>query len=76
MPKISARHAPFLFAALMSCVMAFIVTCLVTAVNTGFGNGFPARWMHAFLLAWPLACTCILIFGNRVRRIVAVITSP
>lgn len=75
MPRFSARHAPVLFALLMSCVMAFIVTCFVTLINTGFDSGFPSRWMRAFLFAWPVACTCILLFVNRVRRIVAVLTA-
>jgi hypothetical protein len=56
--------------------MTFIVTCLVTLVNTGLDNGFLLRWMRAFVLAWPVASICIMTFGNRVRRIVSVLTSP
>ncbi|HEV7617752.1 MAG TPA: DUF2798 domain-containing protein [Burkholderiaceae bacterium] len=76
MPRISTKRAPILFAILMACVMTFIVTCLVTLVNTGLGNGFLLRWMRAFVLAWPVASICIMTFGNRVRRIVSVLTSP
>ena len=76
MPRILTPRAPLLFAILMSCVMTFIVTCLVTLVNTGLGHGFVLRWMRAFVLAWPTACICIMIFGKQVRRIVSALTSP
>jgi hypothetical protein len=75
MPKLATDHTPAVFAVMMSCVMAFIVTCVVTFINTGAGAGFALRWMRAFLLAWPVACICILIFGNRVRRIATRLTT-
>ena len=59
----------------MSCVMAFIVSAFVTWINTGMGAGYVGRWMHAFLLAWPVAMTCILLFVNKVRNLVAKLTS-
>jgi ABC-type multidrug transport system permease subunit len=75
-PKFSQRHAPALFAIMMSLLMTVILTCFVTFVNTGSGNGFVARWLHAFLLAWPVAFMCILLFARHVRRIVARVTAP
>ncbi len=69
MRKFPAGAAPLVFAALMSCVMAFIVTSVVTFVNTGMDAGFVRRWLHAFLVAWPIAATCILVFRPHVQRL-------
>jgi hypothetical protein len=76
--SVAARAAPrnwaqALFAALMSCLMTFVVTCVVTLVNTGSGGNFVLRWMHAFIIAWPVACICILLFAEHVRRAAAAI---
>ena len=60
---------------MMSCVMAFIVSAFVTLVNTGLSEGYVGRWMHAFFLAWPVAMTCILLFVNKVRNLVAKLTA-
>ena len=73
--RVPQRYAPQLFAFLMSFVMAFIVTAFVTWSNTGMGEGFAGRWMHAFILAWPVAMTCILLFVNKVRNLVAKLTA-
>jgi ABC-type multidrug transport system permease subunit len=75
-PRFSQRHAPALFAVTMSLLMTVILTCFVTFVNTGAANGFARRWLHAFLLAWPVAFMCILLFANHVRRFVALLTAP
>jgi hypothetical protein len=73
--RIPHRYSHLLFALLMSFVMAFIVTAFVTWINTGMGEGFVGRWMHAFLLAWPVAMTCILLFVNKVRKLVTKLTA-
>ncbi|MDH2915786.1 MAG: DUF2798 domain-containing protein [Gallionella sp.] len=59
----------------MSCVMAFIMTAFITWVNTGLDDGYVARWMHSFVLAWPLAMACILLFANRIRGFIAKLTA-
>ena len=68
MRKLPQRYAPLIFAVLMSCVMAFIVSSVVTFVNTGINAGFVQRWLRAFLIAWPVAGTCILLFRPHVQR--------
>jgi hypothetical protein len=73
--RIPPRYTPLLFALLMSFVMAFIMTAFVTWINTGKGEGFTGRWMHSFLLAWPVAMICILLFVNRVHSLVAKLTA-
>ncbi|MDB5794332.1 MAG: hypothetical protein JWR25_711 [Noviherbaspirillum sp.] len=74
-PKFSQRHAPVLFAVVMSLIMTVILTCFVTFMNTGMGNGFMLRWLRAFLLAWPVAFICIMLFANKVRRVVTLLTA-
>ena len=59
----------------MSLSMAFIMTCIVTFLNTGYDSGFVQRWMHAFIIAWPMAFICILILARRVRSLVNHLTS-
>jgi hypothetical protein len=73
-PKFSQRHAPTLFAVVMSLIMTVVLTCFVTFMNTGAGNGFTLRWLRAFLLAWPVAFICIMLFANKVRRVVTLLT--
>lgn len=73
--RIPSRYASQLFAFLMSFVMAFIVTAFVTWSNTGLGEGYVVRWMQAFLLAWPVAMICILLFVNKIRSLVEKLTA-
>ncbi len=65
--RISRRHADSLFALLMSLSMAFIMTGIITFLNTGYDMHFVARWLHAFVIAWPIAFVCIRLLAGRVR---------
>jgi fructose-specific phosphotransferase system IIC component len=67
MMRIPSRFIPLLFPFFMSLVMAFIMTAFITWINTGLADGYVGRWMHSFLLAWPLAMACIVLFANRIR---------
>jgi len=69
------RFAPHIFALLMSLVMAIIMTAFVTWVNTGIDKGYTSRWMHSFILAWPVAMVCVLLFAHRIRSLVAKLTA-
>lgn len=40
---------------LMAGIMAFLMTAFVTWMNLGFPSDYISRWLHAFILAWPLA---------------------
>jgi uncharacterized membrane protein len=73
--RIAPRYTPQVFAFFMSLVMAFIMTAFVTWVNTGLDNGYVGRWLHSFIMAWPVALLCVLIFVNPVRALVAKITA-
>lgn len=74
MKKLPLRYAPVLFALLMSMVMAFIMTALITLINTGFDHRFHVRWAFTFVIAWPLAFVCVLIFAGKVRHVVGLLT--
>ena len=73
--RIAPRYAPQLFALLMSFVMAFIMTAFVTWVNTGFSDGYFARWAKSFIMAWPVAMVCVLLFAGRIRALVNKLTT-
>ncbi|MCZ8377181.1 MAG: DUF2798 domain-containing protein [Beijerinckiaceae bacterium] len=60
--------ARFIFPAILSCVMAFLMTAVVTYLNIGTPPDFIARWLHAFVIAWPLAYIAALIASPIARR--------
>lgn len=66
-----ARLQPLLFAAIMSGLMAFCMSGILTLVNLGFITGFAGKWLHAFLVAWPIAFPLVLIFAPFTRRVLA-----
>ncbi|WLD56727.1 DUF2798 domain-containing protein [Salinispirillum sp. LH 10-3-1] len=70
---IPARLTRFVVPFLMSIYMATIMTFLVTVINTGLADGFVFRWMRAFLFAWPIAFTLLLLGAPTVHRIAAAI---
>lgn len=59
----------------MSGIMAFLMTAVITWLNLGFPPDFLSRWLHAFVVAWPLAALAafiaIPIAQRATRRIVA-----
>ncbi|WP_229509259.1 DUF2798 domain-containing protein [Massilia sp. CCM 8734] len=57
-----------LFSVVMSALMSFLMTGWVTWLNLGFGPDYPARWMRAFLAAWPAAFTIVMLCGPTVQR--------
>lgn len=46
---------------LMAGIMAFLMTAFVTWMNLGFPPDYIIRWLHAFLVAWPLAAIAAYI---------------
>ena len=73
--RIAPRYAPQLFALLMSFIMAFIMTAFVTWVNTGFNDGYFGRWAKSFIMAWPVAMVCVLLFAGKIRSLVSKLTT-
>jgi hypothetical protein len=60
--------ARFIFPALLSGVMAFLMTAVITYLNLGLPPDFIARWLKAFVIAWPLAYCAALIASPIARR--------
>lgn len=60
---------------IMAGIMAFLMTAVITWLNLGFPADFVSRWLHAFVIAWPLAALAafiaIPIAQRTTRRIVA-----
>lgn len=65
--------ARFIFPAILSCVMAFLMTAVVTFLNVGTPPDFVARWLRAFVVAWPLAYIAAMIAAPIARRGTAMI---
>lgn len=59
--------ARYIFPALLSGVMAFLMTSVVTYLNVGAPPDFVARWLWAFIIAWPLAYVAALIAAPLAR---------
>lgn len=53
--------ARYIFAAIQSGIMAFLMTAIVTALNVGFPPDYVARWLRAFIIAWPCAFGAALV---------------
>jgi hypothetical protein len=58
-----ALRLRFINSALMSSLMSFLMTGWLMWLNYGFNDRYPARWGHAFLLAWPAAFVVVLIIA-------------
>jgi hypothetical protein len=63
------KHNFRVFAFLMSAILAFLMTGIITYINTGLDAGFPLRWGWAFVIAWPIALTIVLLLGPHVRNV-------
>ncbi|KEO56666.1 DUF2798 domain-containing protein [Thalassospira permensis] len=64
-----ARFYRFVFSGLMSIWLSTLMTGLVTLINTGIDPEFLLRWGRAFVIAWPIAFSLVLISGSTVTRI-------
>ena len=64
------KHHFRVFALIMSAILAFLMTGVITFINTGLDAGFLQRWGRAFIIAWPIALTIVLLLGPHVRTLV------
>ena len=65
--KISRRHAPLLFGAILSAIMVAIVSAFVLVVNNGFHAGLIAQWAKSCSTTWPVAFPTVTLLAPRVR---------
>ncbi|MBI3774587.1 MAG: DUF2798 domain-containing protein [Gammaproteobacteria bacterium] len=65
------NKARFIQPVVMSGIMAFMMTAAITYMNLGGVADFVARWLHAFVIAWPiaaLAASVALPLSQRITR--------
>ena len=63
------KHHFRVFAVIMPAILAFLMTGVITFINTGFDMGFLLRWGRAFVIAWPIALSIVLLLGPHVRTL-------
>ncbi len=51
--------------------MVFLMTCVITLANIGIPADFLSRWMHSFLIAYPIAVPIIYFLAPVARKITA-----
>jgi hypothetical protein len=73
--KISRRHAPLLFGAILSAIMVAIVSAFVLVVNTGVHAGLAAQWLKSCATTWPVAFPTVTLLAPRVRGWVERVTA-
>ena len=59
----------FIFTLLFSCCLFFIMSAWVTYINIGLTSDFIARWMQAFINAWPAAFSAAYLLSNSVMKL-------
>ena len=60
--KLPHKLTGIAFAAYMAGIIAFVVSAALTLINTGLAAGFLARVLHGYVVAFPVAFTCVLVF--------------
>ena len=59
------------FAFYMAVIIAFMMCLVLTAINTGVEGHFFARVLNAYVIAMPVAFTCVVFVRPLVLRLVA-----
>lgn len=71
--KIPHQFTPYVFAFFMAGIMAFLMSMAIVASSTGIHNGYPARVIHSYALAMPVAFICVLIVRPVVVKLVSIL---
>lgn len=50
--------------------MVLFMSCVFTVINTGIDSKFINRWMHGFIIAYPIAFIAVSIFAPITGKIV------
>lgn len=59
-----------LFGLLMSGCMALLMSGIMTYINVGIDQFFLSHWMHAWIIAYPIAFISVLVFSPVITKIV------
>jgi hypothetical protein len=69
MKKLPKNIFHFIFSIVMGAMMVFLMTCVITLANIGIPADFLSRWMHSFLIAYPIAVPIIYFLAPVARKI-------
>jgi len=61
----------FIFSLVMGFLMSASITCATTLLSVGFIEHFFAVWLEVWLIAYPVAIICILIYRPLAGKITA-----
>ena len=62
-----------IFSLIMGCVMSLSITFATTYDRLGMPENFLAEWMKVWLVAYPVAIVCILIYRPFVSKLSALL---
>lgn len=68
MQKLPKSKFHLIFSMLMGGIMVFLMTCVITVVNIGMPDDFLKHWLHAFLVALPIAVPVIYFVAPLARK--------
>lgn len=71
MQKLPKHKFHLVFSLLMGTFMVFLMTCVITLVNIGMPDDFLKHWLHAFLVAFPIAVPVIYFVAPVARKMAA-----
>lgn len=60
-----------IFALVMGCLMSLSITLATTLVRVGLVENFFWTWLEVWLVAYPVAIVCILIYRPFASKITA-----
>jgi hypothetical protein len=71
MQKLPKSKFHLVFSLLMGAVMVTLMTGIVTFSNIGLAPDFLSHWMHAILIAYPVATPIIYFLAPQMRKLTA-----
>jgi Protein of unknown function (DUF2798) len=60
-----------IFALIMGCLMSLSITLATTFVRVGLADNFFWVWLEVWMVAYPVAIVCILIYRPLASKITA-----
>ena len=60
-----------IFAVVMGCLMSLSITLATTFVRVGLAENFFLAWLEVWLVAYPVAIVCILIYRPFASKVTA-----
>lgn len=73
---IARKHAPLLFALILSGVMSLLVSGVATFRTAGLVPDFASLWIGGWISAWALAFPLVLLMAPLTRRLVEKLVRP